>query len=147
MVATLSPQVTTVKPTLATLRAVLADVKATDLPDRAYHWDRAAALLVTREVTPGVEHGWYIEAGDADRVYWVCQLPSGRWTCSCPDAEHRGCPCKHTRAIDLWQRTLTATAAAEGLTVFPARTLPDDAPIPFELTEAALAALDPEPAV
>jgi hypothetical protein len=137
-----SIQVTTSEPTLATLRAVLADAKATDLPDRAYHWDRAAALLVTRAITPGIEHGWYIEAADADCVYWVCQLPSGRWTCSCPDAAHRGCPCKHTRAIDLWQRTIARTAADEGLTVLPTRSLPDDAPIDLELTDQALAALD-----
>jgi hypothetical protein len=157
MNATLSPQVTTSEPTLATLRAVLADVKAADLADRADLWDRAAALLVTRAITPGLEHGWYVEAADAGRVYWVCPLPSGGWTCSCPDAQHRGNPCKHARAIDLWRRTLAARenelghfhnncalagAAADGLTVFPARALPDDAPIPFALTEAALAALD-----
>jgi hypothetical protein len=142
MNATLSPQVTTSEPTLATLREVLADAKATDLPDRAYLWDRAAALLVSREITPGVEHGWYIEAKDRSRLYWVCQVPSGRWFCTCPDAERRGVPCKHTRAIDLWQRTVARSAADDGLTAFPARTLPDDAPIPFELSEAALAALD-----
>jgi hypothetical protein len=142
-----SIQVTTSEPTLATLREVLADAKATDLPDRAYLWDRAAALLVSREVSPGVEHGWYIASEDGSRFYWTCQLPSGHWTCSCPDAAHRGCPCKHTRAIDLWQRTVARTAADEGLSAFPARTLPDDAPIPFELTDAALAALDaPAPA-
>jgi hypothetical protein len=135
-------QVTTAEPTLATLREVLAEVKAADLDDRADLWDRAAALLVSREISPGLEAGWYVQAEDPSRLYWTCQLPRGRWTCSCPDAEHRGCPCKHTRAIDLWQRTLARTAADEGLTAFPARTLPDDAPIPFELTDAALAALD-----
>jgi hypothetical protein len=142
-----SIQVTTSEPTLATLRAVLADVKATDLPDRADLWDRAAALLVTRKITPGLEHGWYVDAADAGSVYWVFQASNGCWTCTCPDAQHRGNPCKHARAIDLWRRTLARTAADEGLAVLPARTLPDDAPIPFELTAAALDALDaPTPA-
>jgi hypothetical protein len=137
-----SIQVTTAEPTLATLREALAEVKAGDLNDRGYLWDRAAALLVTREITPGTDGGWYIESEDASRVYWTFQAPNGRWFCTCPDAERRGNPCKHARAVDLWQRTLTRTAADEGLAMLPARTLPDDAPIPFELTEAALAALD-----
>jgi hypothetical protein len=137
-----SPQVTTVEPTLATLREVLADAKAADLPDRGYEWDKAAALLVCREISPGLEAGWYVQAEDPSRLYWIFQASHGRWSCTCPDAAHRGCPCKHTRAIDLWQRTVARTAADEGLTVLPARTLVDDEPIPFVLTDAALAALD-----
>jgi hypothetical protein len=135
-------EATTAEPTLATLREVLAEAKAADLSDRAYLWDRAAALLVTREITPGAEGGWYILSEDASREYWVFQASNARWFCTCPDAERRGVPDKHTRAIDLWQRTLARTVADEGLTVLPPRTLADDAPIPFELTEAAYAALD-----
>jgi hypothetical protein len=143
---TTSPQaqVTTSEPTLATLREVLADAKASDLPDRAYLWDRAAAILATREVTPGLESGWYVQSEREPHIlHWVYQSTMGAVFCSCPDAANRGNPCKHGRAVLLWQRTLARTAALTAPIPFPARTVAaDDAPIPFELTEAAYAALD-----
>jgi hypothetical protein len=146
--ANLNPQVTTVEPTLATLREVLAEIKATDLPDRAYAWDKAAAILATRELTPGLESGWYVQSEREPHIrHWVYQSTTGAVFCSCPDAANRGNPCKHGRAVLLWQRTLARTAALGAVIPFPACTVPDvDAPIPYVLTEAALAALDaPQP--
>ena len=70
-------------------------------------------------------------------------------TCTCPDYQQRGGACKHAIAV----RLLQACGRAEqhdaptpaNVIPFPTPTLDPDAPIPYELTDKALAALDAAP--
>jgi hypothetical protein len=129
---------------LATLRAVLAESQAAE-PERGMRWDHAAMIVALRRVQPGYTGDWWVESEcEPNKWYFVVRVLSDRWTCTCKDFSQRGGPCKHALAV----RLLLACEARESRPApipFPARTLPDDAPIPFELTERALAALEQEP--
>ena len=69
--------------------------------------------------------------------------------CTCPDYQQRGGPCKHAIAVRLLQACeraeQRAQAAPTNVISFPTPTLDPDAPIPYELTDKALAAHDAAP--
>ena len=147
MVATPSIQSSAPSITLATLRATLAHLKAQE-PERGIRWDRAASIVALRTVKPGYTAGWWVESEcEAHKWYWVLPV-GGRDTCSCPDFQQRGGPCKHALAV----RLLQACEEREAARVSPApipfpteRYSPEDR---FELTPKGLAYLegtDPEP--
>jgi hypothetical protein len=142
-----TPRVQSTAPafSLATLRAVLANLRAAE-PERGLRWDHAAMIVALRRVQPGYTSGYWVESEcEANRWYSVVKVLGDRWSCTCKDYQQRGGPCKHALAV----RLLQACEARESRPTpipFPARTLPDDAPIPFELTERALAELEQEPA-
>jgi hypothetical protein len=77
----------------------------------------------------------------------VRHTPFG-WDCLCQDYRERRKDCKHIYAVRLLAccERLAARAAAElpapNVTPLPTQTLDHAAPIPFELTALALAALD-----
>src|SRR5262249_18657567 len=122
---------------LATLRAALADLKAAG-PERGARWDRAACIVALRTIQPGYTSGTWVQSEcDAHTWYWV--LPIGdRLTCSCPDYQQPGGPCKHALAV----RLLAACEAQEAAQDAAILDLDPDAPIPFELTPQAIAALE-----
>jgi hypothetical protein len=138
------------------LREVLAKGQAAH-PELACRMERAALVVIQRRIEPAVsgQPGCYwVEASDGSGEYWVTLDPRGYRgdRCSCPDATKRGNPCKHSIAVRLLQRCLEREGRGpeEPPPIpFPARTLGDDEPIPFALTDKALTALDtdePQPA-
>jgi hypothetical protein len=139
-----TPQAQSTAPaiSLATLREVLADLKAGE-PERGMRWDHAAMIVALRRIEPGIRCGWWVESEcEAGRFYWVFKPSvSPVEHCMCQDFKVRGGPCKHALAV----RLLQACQSHPVVIPFPTRTLPDDEPIPFELTDAAHAALDHEP--
>jgi hypothetical protein len=146
---------------LGTLREALAELKAQE-PERGIRWDRAAAIVALRTIKPGYTSGTWVESEcETGKWYWVLQVPSGNWTCICPDYQQRGGPCKHALAV----RLLQACEAKEAARVAASQPCaacgqPDlltaglcepcirreaahdpDAPIPYVLTPQAEAAL------
>src|SRR5262249_9432485 len=162
MVATPSIQSSAPSISLATLREALADLKAQE-PERGIRWDRAACIVALRTIQPGYTAGTWVESEcEAGKWYWVLQVPSGNWTCICPDYQQRGGPCKHALAVRVFEACEAKEAAREAASQpCAACGQPDrltaglcepcirreaahdpDAPIPFELTPQAIAALD-----
>ena len=129
---------------LATLRTVLAEMEAAE-PERCQRWLRAATIVALRRIER-TENGNYWVQSEADPTaeYFVCHLPEfDRWVCNCKDFQQRGGPCKHGLAV----RLMLACEARERGPEPPPIPLPfteadPDAPIGYELTAAALAALD-----
>jgi hypothetical protein len=134
---TTSPvQATTPAFSLARLRATLAVLKA-EQPERGYRWTHAAAIVALRTIEPGATAGYWVQSECDDRTrYWVLQVPSGNWTCSCPDYAQRGGPCKHALAVQLFEACQAVDYGDADIL-----DLDLDAPIPFELTEQAEFAL------
>ena len=141
--------------TLATLRAVLAMGQAAH-PDLAPRMERAALIVALRSIQPAMAAsnrgvGYWVEASDGSREYWVTLDARGYHgdRCTCPDAQCRGNPCKHSIAVRLLQACERAEQRAQATPAnvipFPTPTLDPDAPIPFELTDKALAALEAAP--
>jgi hypothetical protein len=147
MTATFQAQPTTPAFSLATLRAVLAKGQAAH-PELACRMERAALIVIQRRIDPAVAPenrgtGYWVEASDGSKEYWVTLDPRGYRgdRCSCPDYLNRGGPCKHAIAVRLLQACEARERGPEPPPLaFPARTLTDDAPIPFVLTAKGLAA-------
>jgi hypothetical protein len=149
MSATPSIQVSTPSISLATLRAALAELQAQE-PERGIRWVRAATIVALRRIEPGVAAGWWVESEcEPGRVYWVYRpAVAPVEMCICEDYKQRGGPCKHALAVRLFNACQEREAAREtpAPIPFPVATLDPDAPIPFVLTDKALAELDrPDP--
>jgi hypothetical protein len=131
---------------LATLREVLAEMEAAQ-PTRASRLVSAANIVAIRRIEPtGTGTYWVQSECDPTREYWVCPLPQFNvWRCTCKDFEQRGGPCKHALAVQMLEACEARERGPEPPPTplaFPARTLSDDEPIPFELTPRAYATLD-----
>ena len=127
----------------ATLRAVLAELEPIHGP-RAV---RAANIVACRAIEPSYSPGgWYVQSeSDPDTDYIVLHVGSlDRWSCTCQDWARRSpAACKHILAITIVQECEAREQGPEP----PPLALPfteddPDAPIPYVLTDAALAALD-----
>jgi hypothetical protein len=128
---------------LATLRKVLATMEAAH-PERANRLIHAANIVAIRRIQLG-DSGkvWWVQSEcDATREYMVVPVPDfDLMTCTCQDFQRRGGPCKHALAVQMLQACEARERGPEPPPIaFPARTLADDAPIPFELTDKGLAA-------
>ncbi len=115
-------------------------------PQHGARLDRAAAIVATRNIerTAG---GWLVESErEPGRYYLVTQSAFGV-ACICQDYRNRGgLLCKHilaTKLLALCERLAARTQ--DNVILFPTPTLDPDAPIPFVLTEKALAVLDAAP--
>jgi hypothetical protein len=141
-----SNQDTAPQVSLATLRRVLARGQQAH-PELAARMQRAAEIVAFRKIAPAVNGQpgcFWVESSDGSTEYWVRQDPRGNFrfdSCSCPDAQQRGSPCKHTIAVRLFAACERAESRSEPIS-FPIPTLDPDAPIPFELTCKAHAVLD-----
>src|ERR687886_1616669 len=109
MTATPSIQSSAPAISLATLREVLAKGQAAH-PELACRMERAALIVVQRSISPAMapeNHGvgYWVEASDGSREYWVTLDPRGYRgdRCTCPDYRQRGGPCKHAMAVRLLQ--------------------------------------------
>ena len=130
--------------TLATLREVLAKGQAAH-PELACRMERAALLIIQRRIEPAMAPenkgvGYWVEASDGSREYWVTLDPRGYRgdRCSCPDYRQRGGPCKHAIAVRLL-RACERRGDTRPPIAFPTRAYRDDDR--FELTVAGYAAL------
>jgi hypothetical protein len=147
MIANPQPQPSAPSISLATLRMVLAKGQAAH-PELGCRMERAAHIVALRRITPAVSLqnrgvGYWVEASDGSREYWVTLDPRGNYRfdrCTCPDYQQRGGPCKHAIAVRLLQACERAEAR-QAPTPLPTPTLDPDSPIPFTLTDKALAAL------
>jgi hypothetical protein len=134
---------------LTTLRTVLAKGQAAH-PELAYRMDRAAHIVALRRIEQSVSgnpQAYWVQSEYGDREYWVSLSERGYHAdhCTCPDYQNRGGPCKHAIAVRLLL-ACERTEAGQAPTPLPTPTLDPDAPIPFVLTEQALAVLDePQP--
>src|SRR4051794_32974635 len=139
--ATLAPTVAQHPPTfsIAHLRQALAELTA-EQPERADRLQRAVATVVACDMERFTfRPGWHIQSVREPELYYAVVPFEGSLACSCPDALHRGNPCKHALAVRLYERAerLDAEQAA-----------PPAQPIGYELTAAgftALGARDDEP--
>jgi hypothetical protein len=129
---------------LATLRTVLAEMQAAE-PERGQRWVRAATIIALRSIEPTASGNYWVGSElDPDAEYIVCWLPDfDAWGCNCKDFQQRGGPCKHGLAV----RLMLACEARERGPEPPPIPLPfteddPDAPIGYQLTAAAIAALD-----
>jgi hypothetical protein len=126
--ATLSIASTT---TLADLRALVAQLR-TEYPQAGPRLDHAAFIVTFRDVERGAGAGlWWVQSEtDPNQTYMV----TAGERCVCQDFARRGelTPCKHLLAVELHQRAERLEAEAQDPT----------APLAWELTEAAIAALD-----
>src|SRR5713226_5871911 len=117
--------------TLADLRA-LVDQLRTEYPQAGPRLDHAAFIATSRDVERGTSPGlWWVQSEtDPNQTYMV----TAGERCVCQDFARRGelTPCKHLLAVELHQR-------AER---FEAEALDPTPPLAWELTEAAVAALD-----
>src|SRR4051812_24447315 len=129
--ATLSIAPTT---TLADLRAILGQLRS-DHPNGGARLDHAAFIATFREVERGANPGtWWVQSEtDPGQTYLVTEGQS----CVCQDFARRGAltPCKHLLCVAILQRAERLEAEA----------LDPTAPIGWELTGAALAALGEGP--
>ena len=142
------PQDSTSAPTFsfATLREVVAELEAAH-PERGRRYQAAATIVALRQIDeaaagPGA---WWVQSeSDPTNEYYVVHLPEfDRWICNCADFQQRGGPCKHGLAVQLFFACLERERGPEP----PPLALPfceddPDAPIGYELTEAAIALLD-----
>jgi hypothetical protein len=142
---TATPSIQSSAPTfsLATLRAVLAEMEAAH-PERASRLVRAANIVVVRAIEQCSDSDlWFVQSEcDATNTYFVLYVPQfGIWTCNCKDFVQRGGPCKHALAVQILQACEARERGPEPPPLaFPARTLTDEEPIPYELTALGLAA-------
>src|SRR3954467_14073307 len=133
----ISPAIQSSAPTfsLTTLRTVLAAMEAAH-PERASRLVRAANIVAVREIEQHPDSGlWFVQSEcDATNTYFVLYVPLfGVWTCNCRDFVQRGGPCKHALAVQMLQACEARERGPEPPPLaFPARTLTDDEPIPFE---------------
>ena len=129
----------------ATLREVVAELEAAH-PERGRRYQSAALIVTLRrieEAAAGPGAWWVQSESGPSREYYVVAVAFERWVCNCADFQQRGGPCKHALAIQVLQ----ACEARERGPEPPPLALPfceadPDQPIPYELTEAALALLD-----
>jgi hypothetical protein len=142
-----TPQSSAPAISLATLRSVLAKGQAAH-PELACRMERAAMIVALRSIQPALARenqgtAYWVEASDGSKEYWVTIDPRGYRgdRCTCPDATQRGNPCKHSIAVRLLLACERRGDPPPPI-AFPARTVADDQPIPYELTPKALAALD-----
>jgi hypothetical protein len=150
-----TPQVEPSTPaiSLATLRAVLAKGQAAH-PELACRMERAALIVIQRRISPAVAPenravGYWVEASDGSREYWVTLDPRGYRgdQCSCPDYAKRGGPCKHAIAVRLLQACTRAEARRAVPTPLPQRVYADEDRVELTLQgEVYLAQQDPTPA-
>jgi hypothetical protein len=146
-----APQDSTAAPAFGfqTLRDVLAKMQA-EHPERACRIERAAMIVALRRIEQALSGpgAWWVESERGDgSEYYVVHLPQwNSYSCTCMDFRQRGGPCKHGLSIELNQRCEAMERGPEPPPIpFPARTLTDDEPIPFVLTDKALAVLDAPP--
>jgi hypothetical protein len=130
---------------LATIREVLAAMEAAH-PERAARLVHAANIVAIRRIQLG-DSGkvWWVQSEcDATQEYMVVPVPEfGIMTCTCQDFQRRGGPCKHALSVQMLQACEARERGPEPPPLaFPARTLADDEPIPFVLTDKGLAATD-----
>jgi hypothetical protein len=140
------PTATSAAPTfsLATLRAVLAEM-ATAEPERGQRWTRAATIVALRSIEPTAQGNYWVGSEmDPDAEYIVCYLPAfDAWGCNCKDFQQRGGPCKHGLAVRLMLACEARERGPEPLPIpLPFTEDDPDAPISYELTAAAIAALN-----
>jgi hypothetical protein len=139
---TATPSIQSSAPTfsLATLRDALAEFE----PEYGQRAVRAANIVAVRRIALG-ESGrvWWVQSeADSTVEYMVVPVPDfGIMSCTCQDFQRRGGPCKHALAVQLLQ-ACEGRGDAPPPIPFPARTLGDDEPIPYELTPLAYTALD-----
>jgi hypothetical protein len=87
--------------------------------------------------------GYWVESEcDPNKEYWVVPCDFGVWVCNCKDFQQRGGPCKHALAVQLFQMC-EQREQADNVIAFPTPTLDPDAPIPYVLTDKALALTNP----
>jgi hypothetical protein len=127
------PTATSIVPdlTLADLRAIV-DALRLEHPNAGPRLDHAAFIATFREVERGTSAGvWWVQSeSDPNQTYMV----TAGQRCVCQDFARRGelTWCKHLIAVAIVERAERLEAEA----------LDPTAPIPFELTPAAYAALD-----
>jgi hypothetical protein len=133
MQATTTPATLSIAPviTIADLRAIVDQLR-TEHPQAGPRLDHAAFIATIREVERGTSSGlWWVQSEtDPNQTYMV--IAGER--CCCQDFARRGAltPCKHLLAVELHQRA--ERLEAEALDPTP--------PLAWELTAAAIAALD-----
>jgi hypothetical protein len=141
--APISPAIQSSAPTfsLATLREALAAMEAAH-PEYGQRPVHAANIVAVRRIEATAGGTFWVQSEcDPTREYWVCPLPEFHlWRCTCKDYQQRGGPCKHALAVQLLQACEAGERGPEPPIPFPARTLTDDEPIPYELTAKGLAA-------
>ena len=138
-----SVQDTTVAPpafSLGTLRDVLAEFE----PQYGQRAIRAANIVAIRPIEQSPASGlwWVPSETDPDQTYFVSHSAQFNvWVCTCQDFQRRGGPCKHAIAV-LILRECEARERGPELPPIPLPfvELDPDAPIPFVLTDRALAA-------
>jgi hypothetical protein len=117
-------------------------------PELTLKIERGLLVALLSRITPamsGQAGCYWVESSDHTSEYWIVLDARGYRgdRCSCPDARHRGSPCKHSVGVRLALKALERGPEPSPTPLaFPARTLSDDEPIPFELTPRAYAALD-----
>ena len=92
--------------------------------------------------------GYWVETSDGSREYFVAPDARGDYRfnrCSCPDYEARGGPCKHAIAVRRLLLACERAEARQAAIALPEPALDLDAPISYELTPQAVAALGGEP--
>jgi hypothetical protein len=111
---------------LATLRAIVADLQAAH-PAAGSRVEKGAAIFLFRHVERSASGAWYVQSETDCEVEYILAGDQ----CSCRDFERHGdaSPCKHQFCRAIYQRAERIEADAE-------------APIAWELTEAAYTALD-----
>ena len=142
-------------------RGILFDVLARGLqahPELSVRLDKAASIVESGGVQRGLAgQGYPVRSQSCDTEYWGVPGRDYRTdTCTCPDSQTRGSPCKHSLAVRLLlacERREARLRAATERHVQPAPACappsPADEPIPYTLTaEAALnqPAAEPLPA-
>jgi hypothetical protein len=127
---------------LATLRAVLAELE----PIHGQRAVRAANIVACRAIKPSrASKMWYVQSEtDPTNDYIVCNALADRWSCSCQDwARRQPAACKHILAVTILQDCEARERGPEPPPIpLPFTEADPDAPIGYELTAAALAALD-----
>ena len=99
-------------------------------------------IVALRYIEPTPAGAWWVQwESNPSAEYYVAYLPElDCWTCNCKDAQQRGNPCKHALAVQVRQACEARDRGTEPPPiVLPFMELDPGAPIPFELTPAALA--------
>lgn len=122
---------------LATLRAALAEFE----PQYGARAVRAASIVACRHINPWGP-GYLVESECEPERYYLVSRDAFGTRCMCQDYLRRKLDCKHILATRLLTRCECLAAEFERAPLpFPVPTLDLDAPIPFELTPLADAAL------
>lgn len=135
---------------LETIREFLAKGKA-EHPDLDSRMDKAAFILVTKDIEPIDDWGYWVQ-GESEPWYLVQIRQPGPWVCQCKDFERRKDWCKHGLAAALRKRCVEREGGQRVVAApipFPKPSISDTEPIPYVLTEKAHAYLDgvkPKPA-